>query len=292
MSPLDSELTETPTPGYWVHDLSPFLIKFPDGWWLDGLRWYGLSYAAGFLISAWLLSLYYKAKRSPLNADDQSLLMTAGILGVVVGGRLGYVLGYMMVREPQVLLEHPMVIFQVNRGGMASHGGMIGVALATWWASRRFKISLLRLGDLMVTLAPPGIALGRLANFVNGELWGKRTDVPWAVVFRDPDSRAPLWLAPRHPSQLYAFVLEGLVLLAWTQWRFWKKTDLAPGRLAGEFFLGYAIVRIVGEIWREPDVGVPLVMGLSRGQLYSLIPAVAGLALIVYAQRRQRATLT
>ncbi len=289
MSAMPADLTDAPAPGYWVHDLSPFLIKFPEGWWLDGLRWYGLSYAAGFIIAAWLLNTYYKARRSPLDADAQSLLMTASILGVVVGGRLGYVFGYMMVREPRVLLEHPLVIFQVNHGGMASHGGMIGVALAVWWAARRFRISILSLGDLMVTLAPPGIALGRLANFVNGELWGKPSDVPWAVVFRFPDSRQPLWLAPRHPSQLYAFVLEGLVLLAWTQWRFWKKPDLAPGRLAGEFFLGYALVRIIGEIWREPDAGVPLVLGLSRGQLYSMIPALAGVALMVYAERRHRA---
>ena len=285
-----ADLTPEPTPGYWVHDLSPFLVRFPEGWPLEGLRWYGLAYAAGFLIAGWLLHQYHKTRRSPLGPDDQSLLITAVILGVVIGGRLGYVIGYMLPREPQTLLNDPLVIFRVNRGGMASHGGMIGVGLAAWWASRKFKISLFRLGDILVTLAPPGLALGRLANFVNGELWGKTTDVAWAVVFRYPDSRQELWLSPRHPSQLYAFVLEGVILTAWTQWRFWKKPDLAPGRLAGEFFLGYAIVRIIGEIWREPDEGVSLILGLSRGQFYSLIPAAFGLWLILRKTKADRQT--
>lgn len=282
------DLTAQPAPGFWVHDLSPFAIEFPAGWFVDGIRWYGLSYAAGFLVAAWLLHRYYRTRRSPLDPDAQSALITAVILGVVVGGRLGYVLGYMLPRNPRELLDNPLVLFQVNRGGMASHGGMLGVAIAGAWAARRYAISPLKLADILVTLAPPGIALGRLANFINGELWGRKTDVAWAVVFKYPDTAAPMWLSPRHPSQLYAFLLEGVVLTVWTQWRFWKNPPLAPGRLAGEFFLGYAIVRIIGEIWREPDAGVSLVLGLSRGQFYSLLPAIVGLALMVYAERRAK----
>lgn len=278
-------LTEVPTPGYWAHDLSPFLVRFPAGWPVDGIRWYGLAYVTGFLVAAWLLRVYFRKGRSPLNDDMQATLMTAGILGTVVGGRLGYVLGYMLVRDPGALAKDPWVIFKVNQGGMSSHGGMIGIALAVAWCARRFKVSFLRLADIVVTLGPPGILFGRIANFINGELWGRETDVPWAVVFRFPDVREAVWLTPRHPSQLYAAALEGALLLLWTQWRFWKKEPLPEGQVAGECLIGYALVRIVGEFWREPDAGVSLVLGLSRGQFYSVFLAVAGVLVVWWARR-------
>jgi len=284
--------TDTPAPGYTTWEPRPFAFRFPDGWPINGIRWYGLAYVAGFVAAFWLLHRYYKAKRSPLNADAQSTLMTAIILGTVVGGRLGYVFGYMLVRDPGALARDPLVIFKVNQGGMASHGGMIGIALAVWWASRHFKIRFLRLADIIVTIGPPGVIFGRFANFVNGELWGRVTDVKWAVVFRYPDIRdTTAWLQPRHPSQLYAMLLEGVLLTAYTQWRFWKKIPLPPGQLTGEFMIGYALVRILGEFWREPDEGVSLVLGMSRGQFYSLFLALAGAA-VVWAARRRNATPT
>lgn len=279
-----------PVAGFWVNNISPFAIRFPEGWPVDGIRWYGLAYVAGFLAAAWLLRSYRKAGRITLDADACSMLLTAVIIGTVVGGRLGYVLGYMLPRDPGILFKDPLVIFKVTDGGMASHGGMIGIALATWWFARKVKQPFARIADIVVTLGPAGVVFGRLANFVNGELWGRETEVPWAVVFRYPDARLPggaaLWLAPRHPSQLYAMVLEGVILLAWTQWRFRRKTPLPVGQLTGEFMLGYALVRIVGELWREPDVGVSLVLGLSRGQFYSVFLGLAGILCIVLARRR------
>ena len=284
--------TDSPTPGYYINDFDPLLIRFPKGWVVDGIHWYGLAYVAGVIAAAMLLNAYYKKGRTTLNEDDRTILMTAAIAGTVIGGRLGYIFGYMLVKTPRALIDDPLIVFKVNQGGMASHGGMIGIGLATWWCSRRFKIPFLRLADLIVTLGPPGVIFGRFANFINGELWGRTTDVPWAVVFKYPDlaSRGadPLWLTPRHPSQLYAMVLEGVLLTAWTQFRFWKKKPLPAGQLTGEFMVGYAIVRIIGEFWREPDEGVSLVLGMSRGQFYSVFLGLAGLAFVWWARRRDR----
>lgn len=290
MSAADSpRLFAEPANGFFVNQFDPLAVRFPSGWVVDGIHWYGLAYVAGFLAAAWLLRSYRKSGRVSFDADACSTLITAVIIGTVVGGRLGYVFGYMMPRDPGILFKDPLVIFRVNEGGMASHGGMIGIALATWWFARRVKLPVARVADIVVTLGPPGVIFGRLANFINGELWGRESTVPWAVVFRYPDHRSPdglpVWLAPRHPSQLYAMVLEGLVLLVWTQWRFRRKVPLPAGQLTGEFMIGYAIVRIVGEFWREPDVGVSLVIGMSRGQFYSLFLALAGAAVIVWSRR-------
>jgi phosphatidylglycerol:prolipoprotein diacylglycerol transferase len=279
--------TPTPTPGYWEHNLDPFLLHFPKGWPLDGLRWYGLAYVAAFAIAWFLLRLYYKRGKSPLNEDQQGTLLVAAILGVLVGGRLGYVFGYMLVREPELVFQNPLVIFQVNNGGMASHGGMIGVWLALAWFAWKTKSRFWRVLDIVVTLAPAGFFLGRIANFINGELWGRVTDVPWAVVFSTHDRWGSIaYLEPRHPSQLYAAVLEGLLMLAWTQWRFWK-FKLPEGQLVGETMFAYAVVRIVGEFFREPDEGVGLILGLSRGQFYSVFLGLLGIAVIVWARRRR-----
>ncbi len=276
--------TTTPTPGYWVHDLDPFLFRFPEGWPLEGIRWYGFAYVLGFVAGAFLLHHYYKKGKSPLNADQQSMLVCALVLGVLIGGRLGYVLGYMLPRDPDILTRDPTAIFRVTDGGMASHGGMIGVWIALAWAAMRYKVRFFNLMDITVTLAPIGIFFGRIANFINGELWGKVTDVPWAVIFKIHEYGKTLYLLPRHPSQLYAAGLEGLLLLAWTQWRFWR-CKLPEGQLVGEAMIGYAIVRIVGEIWREPDQGVSLVLGLSRGQFYSVFLALIGVSVIVWARK-------
>ena len=264
---------------YWVHDLDPFLFQFTENF---GIRYYGLAYALGFLVAIWLLHIFCKHGKAALTQEEQSLTITAIMVGVLLGGRLGYMFFYAF----QDVIHRPWIILQVWKGGMASHGGFIGVVLACWWISKKIKINFLQLGDILCPLVPPGILLGRIANFINGELWGKVSTVSWAVIF--PQSvpiGTPLELiVPRHPSQLYAAALEGLVLLIYSQWRFWRTGVLATsGRLTGEFLVFYAVVRIFGEQFREPDA--PLIMGLSRGSFYSLFLLVAG-AFLVFRSRK------
>ena len=259
---------------YWVDNLSPFLIRFTDS---IGVRWYGLAYLAGFLCSAWLLIRYARAGRSLLAADQVGDLMVAVICGVMVGGRLG---SYLLYDGYQNFSRDPFAIFRVWEGGMSSHGGIVGVAVALALYAHFRKVPYFHLGDLCASTAPIGLFFGRLANFVNGELWGKISYVPWAVIFpRSEPSRPFSAIPPRHPSQLYEAGLEGLVLYAYLQWRFWKSDIVTakPGRLAGEFFIVYAVVRIIGERFREPDAG--LILDLSRGTFYSVFMIVAGLIL-------------
>lgn len=272
---------------YWVHDLSPFLIEFPEGWWLDGIRWYGLAYASGFLVGAFLLWLAWKKGRSPLNPDDQGNYLIALILGVVIGGRLGFMLLY----EFGEFVRNPLILFEMTGGGisgMASHGGFLGVFVAVVVFARLRRISMLRLADLTVLLVPAGLMFGRMANFINGELWGRVTDASWAVIF--PKSAPPgtpvELIAARHPSQLYQAGLEGLLLLIYVQLRFWRGFPhrLKPGQLASEFLIAYSILRILGEIYREPDAS--LILGMSRGTFYSLLMMLAGIVLLVYILRR------
>lgn len=272
-----------PPLAHWVHDLDPFIFRFPDSWPLEGLRWYGMAYAAGFAVAYWLLHLYYKKGRSPLDPDQQANLMTAVIIGALVGGRLGYKLLY----DWGNFVEDPLSLLRIWEGGMASHGGFIGVILALIVFSWRTGQNRWRLGDIAATLTPPGLLFGRLANFINGELWGKVSNVRWAVIFPDsaPSGIPVEMIAPRHPSQLYEAALEGLFLLLYTQWRFWRGKDLRVGQLGGEFLLLYALVRILGEQFREPDAA--LILGMSRGIFYSLFMVLVGLVLIALARQRE-----
>lgn len=267
-----------PAFGYWTHDWSPFLIRFGEN---VGIRYYGLAYLLGFVAGAFLFARAWRAGRSPLPVDRISDLMVALVLGVMIGGRLGSFLLY----NPEQLLSDPLSFFRVWDGGMASHGGMVGVAVGVAWFARSQRIPFLQLADLIVSAAPVGLFLGRIANFINGELWGRPTTVAWAVIF--PHSPWPL--VPRHPSQLYEAALEGLVLLAYAQWRFWRTpvTARAPGSLSGEFLIAYAVLRSVGELFREPDA--TLIAGLSRGTFYSLFLIVIGVGLIAWARRPRRA---
>lgn len=268
---------------YWVHDLSPFFIRFSDNF---GLRYYGLAYLAGFVCAALLLRTYYERGLSPFGSEEQSRLMTFGIVGVLVGGRLGYVLLYQL----QGFVLDPLSLFKIWEGGMSSHGGFLGVTLAVFLFIRRKPHLLLKTGDLIVSLAPLGLLFGRIANFINGELWGRVSTVPWAVVFPQSavDPNTPLAeIPPRHPSQLYEAVLEGLFLFFWTQWRLRRTPALPDGQLSGEFLVLYAVVRIFAEIFREPDRGLSLILGLSRGQFYSLFIAAGGLLLLVLSWKRQ-----
>jgi phosphatidylglycerol---prolipoprotein diacylglyceryl transferase len=270
-------------PAYWVDDLGPFLGPH---WGNLGIRYYGLAYFLGFVAAAWLLGLYARAGRSRLPAAAVGDLMVAIVSGVLLGGRIGYFALY----QPGVLLSDPLAFFRVWEGGMASHGGFLGVALAVWIFARRRGIPFMHLADLAASAASAGIFFGRVANFINGELWGKITTVPWAVVFpRSRPGYPPEMIPPRHPSQLYEAGLEGLLLLAFAQWRFWR-SDIAlrqPGRLAGEYLLAYSAVRVLGEAFREPDAS--LILGLSRGMFYSSVLAAAGLAMIARAVRAGRA---
>jgi phosphatidylglycerol---prolipoprotein diacylglyceryl transferase len=264
---------------YWVDNFSPFVVRFTDNF---GIRYYGLAYLLGFIVGAGLLYRYARAGRSLVPAAKVADLVTVLVIGVLIGGRLG---SYLLYGGWQRFSTDPLEIFRVWEGGMASHGGMIGVALALAWFARANKIPFLHLGDLIVSVAPAGLFFGRIANFINGELWGKTTRVPWAVIF--PLSEQPgtpiRLLFPRHPSQLYEAALEGLLLFAYLQWRFWKSDVVRtrPGRLSGEFFVGYALVRIFCEIFREPDKDVSLILGLSRGTFYSLFLIAIGAVLIL-----------
>lgn len=263
---------------YYVHDVSPFLGPH---WGNFGVRYYGLSYVIGF-VGAWaLLRLYHQKRRSPFDTGAIADLMTYVVLGVLVGGRLGYFLLY----QTGALARDPLLLLRVWEGGMASHGGFVGVAVAVAWWARQQKVPFVNISDLMSTVTPFGLMLGRIANFINAELPGKVTAVPWAVIFprHEPDGHLP-----RHPSQLYQAVLEGGLLLAFLQWRFWRSdvTRAQPGRLTGEFLIAYAFLRAIGEIFREPDAS--LIFGVSRGTFYSVFLVLAGVLFIAHAQRREK----
>jgi phosphatidylglycerol:prolipoprotein diacylglycerol transferase len=270
---------------YWVHDLSPFVFKFTD---TIGIRYYGLAYLLGFVGGAFLLHAYTRAGRSKLPAEQISDLIVAIVIGVMVGGRLGSFLRYDSWRS---LSEDPLAFFKVWNGGMASHGGFVGVALAMAWFARSRRVPFLHLSDLIVSVAPLGLMFGRIANFINGELWGKITTVSWAVIFPEsaPEGTPVSLIPPRHPSQLYEAALEGALLLIFMQWRFWRTDVISrrPGRLAGEFLVAYAVVRMFGEIFREPDAG--MILGLSRGTFYSFFLVAVGLVLIFRTSRTPRA---
>jgi len=256
------------------HRPTPFLIQFSENF---GIRYYGLGYLLGFLCAGWLFRRYYRAGLTPLDPEASMDLMVALIMGVLIGGRLG---SYLLYDGWKTFPQDPLGIFKVWQGGMASHGGFIGVTIAAWWFARRRK---LHIGDLVVSAAPPGLFLVRIANFLNGELWGKPSVVPWAMYFdRTGGDRIP-----RHPSQLYEAALEGLLLLGLMQWRFWRSDVIKkqPGRLTGEFLIAYAAVRIFCERFREPDRGVDLIFGLSRGTFFSLFMIAGGVALLIYSTR-------
>lgn len=264
---------------YWVHNLDPKLIYL---WGDVGVSYYGLAYVLTFVFGVAMHRLMLKKGRSPLQPDHEELALYATVLGVLVGARVGYCILYAL---PD-LFERPWFIFEVWHGGMSFHGGMVGVVVACWYISRRTSASILQYSDLLASLAPMGLLLGRIANFINGELWGRVTTVPWAVVFpRSVPGTAVEFIAPRHPSQLYEAALEGAVLLLWLQWRFWKSdATRSPGKLTGEFMFFYAIFRICCEFFREPDAA--LILGMSRGTFYSLFILAAGAIFWISAHRR------
>ena len=246
------------------------------------LRWYSLAYLAGIALGWWYLLKLIERPGAPMarrHADDMVFYAT---LGILLGGRLGYVVFY----RPSFYIENPIEILQLWDGGMSFHGGVIGVSLGILYMARKHGLQWLRIHDYVACCVPFGLFFGRLANFVNGELWGRGpTGVPWAMIFPTGGE------VPRHPSQLYEAGLEGIVLGLILWFAFWK-TDARyqPGKLVGIFILGYGIARFLVELVRQPDVGLEsLPWGLTMGQTLTVPMILGGLYLIATAKsRRQR----
>jgi phosphatidylglycerol:prolipoprotein diacylglycerol transferase len=240
------------------------------------VRWYGLMYLVAFVLFVVLGK--HRAKQQlltgwhPRDIDD---MLFYGVFGVILGGRLGYILFY----KPLHYLANPLEIFSIWAGGMSFHGGLIGVLVALWLFARRRNKRWLDVTDFVAPIAPIGLAAGRLGNFINGELWGRPTDGPWGMVFPQVDN------LPRHPSQLYQLGLEGLLLFA-ILWRYTKRRR-PMGAPSGLFLIGYGAMRFIAEYAREPDafLGFPA-FGLTMGQLLSLPMIAAGMAMMVWANRR------
>lgn len=300
---------------YYIDSLNPYIVRI---WGSFGLHWYGLAYVLAFIcgygLYRWLATRGY-TQMDPKNVAD--FITGAAIFGVMLGGRLGYMLFY----DFSGFIHHPLSFFEVWDGGMSSHGGMIGLILFTLWYAHRHKISWLSIGDSLCVVAPIGLFFGRCANFINGELYGRATDVFWAMQFpkelldhpklaehavdqcsalnpalnnvgaiiiasRDnPHVREILShiLTPRHPSQIYEALLEGVFLFS-VLWFLRIKTRQSRGFITGAFFIVYAFVRIFCEMYRQPDDGVDLTGPFTRGQFLSLFLILIGLAFIIYAK--------
>ena len=285
-------------------DIAPEIFTINLGGFSLSLRWYALAYMAGLIIGWRLIVAMMRrpaiwggtAPTAPDRIDD---LLTWVILGVILGGRLGFVLFY----EPAYYLSNPAEIIKVWQGGMSFHGGFAGVIVATWLWARRNGVPVMRLADALAVVAPIGLFFGRIANFINAELWGRPTDLPWGVIFPGEAAQAcpgVEGLCARHPSQLYEAGLEGL-LLGLILWALVRAGGLRrPGLAFGVFLAGYGLARMLVELFRVADaqfitpdnplghvVGGPAI-GLTMGQLLSLPMVLIGLALIWRARLRPR----
>ena len=270
------------------------------------LRWYALAYIGGILIGWRLIVMavsrpqLWPGDTSPMSKDQVEDLLTWIILGVILGGRLGYVLFY----KPAYYLSNPSEILMVWEGGMAFHGGFLGVVVAAWiWAGRQ-GVNRLSLGDSLALAVPTGLLLGRVANFINGELWGRPTDVPWGVAFPGPSAQTcegVIGLCARHPSQLYEAALEGLILGTLLLVLAFRRGGLkVPGQLMGLFVAGYGLSRFIVEFFRQADdqfitldnpMGYVIQLGqagVTMGQILSLPMLLIGLAIFFWARRQPR----
>jgi phosphatidylglycerol:prolipoprotein diacylglycerol transferase len=303
---------------YYLHDLSPHVIKLFGGL---AIHWYGLAYVLGFYFTYLVMRFLARRGLSELQPGQVADFITlVAFFGVVRGGRLRYKLLYNF----DEFIRAPWIFFLINQGGMASHGGILGVVLFTLWYARKHKISWTGLGDTLVCGAPLGLFLGRLANFINGELFGRVTTVSWAVKFptellhedylaqggqpiqipqnlqHSPDiirwfeenaggrPQLDALLHPRHPSQLYEAFGEGLLITVILLTLRLKFPRLPHGLLTGLFFLLYAVARISLENLRQPDHGSTPIWGLTKGQFFSVFMIFIGLAFVVYALLRPR----
>lgn len=340
-----------PEPSHWVHDLDPILIHLPIPG-IGGIRWYGLAYFLGLVVGWWLLRRSAQRQLIPLAPPQIADVATYIGVGMLVGGRLGYCIGY----HPEMLLRFDgsfpfWDVLKLWEGGMASHGGLAGFFAACYFLARRFGVKYLIITDCVAAVAPIGVALGRLANFINGELWGKVGEVRWAMHFPDSvvefeqgpvsqldfvqrwqayvqaerplqdgmpmlasdyfptamhqlafvrqglepgspawDSLFRLMTDPRHPSPLYAMMLEGILVFAITwplfQWNRCRRPGLATASAMGLYGVG----RFIGEFWRQPDLGQPVFLGwMSKGQLYTIPVLIAAVAFIILSLRRPAA---
>ena len=285
-------------------DISPTLIEFSLGPVTLAIRWYALAYIAGIILGFWMVTRalarpeLWPGNTAPMDRKALNDLLTWIILGVILGGRIGYVVFY----DPQHFLNNPGDIPKVWQGGMAFHGGMLGVITVGFLFSRRRGIPYAQMADVLAIATPIGLMLGRIANFINAELWGRATDLPWGVIFpgaRAQDCPGIEGLCARHPSQLYEAGLEGLLLgiiIVWLSFgRGWLKT---PGALCGVFLAGYGCARFFVEFYRVADAQFmspanPLGhvvqfgdFGLSMGQLLSVPMIIAGLVWIGLTRRR------
>ena len=245
------------------------------------VRWYGLMYLIAFGLFFFLGRA--RVRRDPWRGASEVMLddlLFWGVLGVVLGGRLGYVLFY----KPGFYLDHPLEALAVWHGGMSFHGGLLGVMLAMWHVGRKHGLGFLAVADFVAPLIPCGLAAGRMGNFINGELWGRvvsdPASVPWAMLFRDG---GPL---PRHPSQLYQFTLEGLLLFAILWW--FSRKERPRGAVSAAFLMGYGVLRFIAENYREPDEFLGLLaLNLSMGQWLSMPMVLLGAVLFSWAYRRR-----
>ncbi|MBU3664847.1 MAG: prolipoprotein diacylglyceryl transferase [Chthoniobacterales bacterium] len=302
---------------YWLHNLDPFAIRFGESF---GIRWYGLAYLAAFA-AAYLI--YRNLARRGFAVIPAAMvgdfITGCAVFGVLIGGRLGYMLFY----DFPAFIDDPLIFFRVWEGGMSAHGGILGVVLYTLWYAWRHKVNWPGLGDNLVVGAPLGLFFGRMANFINGELYGRASNLPWAVKFPSEVYELPLetqrellaraqellggpasldqvaalargsdaswhdllgqFLTPRHPSQIYEGVLEGLLLFA-VLWILRTKVRTANGVITGAFFVGYAVLRSLGEFFREPDSGY--VWLLTKGQFLSVFLLLVGIGFWVAARWR------
>ena len=248
------------------------------------IHWYGLTYLAAFGLFFFLATRRLRhpdfagvMQPAPWSVKDVEDMLFLGVLGVIVGGRLGYVLFY----KPGYYAAHPLEALALWQGGMSFHGGLLGVLVSQWWFARSRGRPWLQVTDLIAPCVPLGLAAGRLGNFINGELWGRAAspELPWAMVFPGSGS-----LQPRHPSQLYQFLLEGVLLFV-LLWLLARRPQ-PMGRVSAAFLMGYGVLRFVAEYFREPDefLGV-LALGLSMGQWLCLPMVAAGAALWVWSGR-------
>ncbi|WP_090219920.1 prolipoprotein diacylglyceryl transferase [Litoreibacter janthinus] len=284
-------------------DISPEIFTLELGSFAFSLRWYALAYIVGLII-AWRIVVglvkrpaLWGAGGPPMTKEQPEDLLTWIILGVVLGGRLGFVFFY----QPSYYISHPVEILKVWEGGMSFHGGFLGVVVAALAYCWKYKLPAMRVGDAVAVSAAPGLMLGRLANFINAELWGRPTDVPWAFAFPGQAAQncpSVEGICARHPSQLYEAGLEGLLLGAAMLWLAYRRGWLMrPGAMIGVFLVGYGLARSFVEFFRQPDAqfvsdGNPLGLawhiggyGLTMGQILSIPMILLGLALIAKAKR-------
>ncbi len=293
-------------------NISPEIFSINLGSFEFALRWYALAYIAGLLIG-WRIAILamrrpslWPNETSPMTAEQVEGLMTWVILGVVLGGRFGYVLFY----QPAYYFANPGEVLMLWQGGMSFHGGFLGVVIGGAIYCRLNTLPMAQVGDMMAMCAPAGLFFGRLANFINAELWGRPTDLPWGVVFPGEAAQSCLGtngivemvdrlVCARHPSQLYEALLEGLLLGAVLLWLAWRRGALkAPGKIMGMFVAGYGMARFIIEFFRQADaqfmsaenpmgyvIAVSDSIGVTMGQLLSLPMVLLGLSIVVLARK-------